>query len=223
MDDIFGLPAIEVESSGTLVRRNVVRSPAFSGSTDVGVKVDEGAKNVRVELNSIDRAFLDGIDDSGTGTLIGANLVQGESFDSGEPPTGVGAGIIVREEGRDARIIGNVVRRQAGSSFDDGRGGIVVLGDDVDLVGNVVTDVLYSDGIEVLPQAHGTRLTANVATRSRAADGIHVTGSSAVLRANVANDNRNLGIEAVPGVTDAGRNRASGNGNALQCVGVLCR
>jgi parallel beta-helix repeat protein len=223
MDDIYGLPAIEVESSGTLVRRNVIRSPAFSGSTDVGVKVDEGAERVRVDLNSIDRAFLDGIDDSGTGTLISANLVQGESFDSGEPPTGVGAGIIVREEGRGARLTGNVVRRQAGSSFDDGRGGIVVLGDDVRLVGNVVTDVLYSDGIAVLPQAQGTRLTANIATRSRADDGIDVADPSAVLRANVANDNHDLGIEAVPGVTDAGGNTAAGNGNPLECVGVTCR
>ena len=98
-----------------------------------------------------------------------------------------------------------------------------MLGDGVGLVGSVVTDVLYSDGIEVLPQAQGTRLTANIATRSRAADGIDVGDSSAVLRANVANDNRDLGIEAVPGVTDAGGNRATGNGNRLEFVGIACR
>ena len=48
--------------------------------------------------------------------MIRANLVQGESFTSGEPPSGVGAGIIVREEGRGAQITANVVRRQAGST-----------------------------------------------------------------------------------------------------------
>jgi hypothetical protein len=50
-----------------------------------------------------------------------------------------------------------------------------------------------------------------------------VGDSSAVLRANAANDNRDLGIEAVPGVTDAGGNRATGNGNRLEFVGIACR
>ena len=153
--------------------------------------------------------------------MIRANLVQGESFTSGEPPSGVGAGIIVREEGRGAQITANVVRRQAGSS-EFGPGGIVVEGDDVNLVGNVVSEVLYADGINVLAGARGTRLTANVATRS-GEDGVHVADPSTVLRANVANDNHDLGIEAVDGVTDAGGNRAAGNGNPLQCVGVTCR
>jgi hypothetical protein len=40
--------------------------------------------------------------------------------------------------------------------------------------------------------------------------------------ANVANDNADLGIEAVPGVKDGGGNQASGNGNPAQCVGVVC-
>jgi uncharacterized membrane protein len=32
-----------------------------------------------------------------------------------------------------------------------------------------------------------------------------------------------FGIEAVPGVTDGGGNKASGNGNPLQCLNVFCR
>jgi hypothetical protein len=35
--------------------------------------------------------------------------------------------------------------------------------------------------------------------------------------------NADLGIEAVPGVTDGGGNRATGNGNPLQCVSITCR
>ena len=35
----------------------------------------------------------------------------------------------------------------------------------------------------------------------------------------MANDNGDLGIEAVSGVTDGGGNRARGNGNPAQCVG----
>jgi hypothetical protein len=39
---------------------------------------------------------------------------------------------------------------------------------------------------------------------------------------NIANQNQDLGIEAVPGVIDGGGNRAAGNGNPLQCTNVLC-
>jgi hypothetical protein len=34
--------------------------------------------------------------------------------------------------------------------------------------------------------------------------------------------NGDLGIEAVPGVTDGGGNRARHNGNVAQCTGVAC-
>jgi hypothetical protein len=40
---------------------------------------------------------------------------------------------------------------------------------------------------------------------------------------NTANDNTDLGIEAVPGVIDGGGNKASGNGNPAQCLNVRCR
>ncbi len=40
---------------------------------------------------------------------------------------------------------------------------------------------------------------------------------------NKANNNADLGIEAVPGVTDGGGNKASGNGNPAQCVNVQCK
>jgi len=48
-------------------------------------------------------------------------------------------------------------------------------------------------------------------------------GSSVVLTRNTANDNGDFGIEAVLGVTDGGGNKASGNGNPLQCLNVFCR
>lgn len=34
--------------------------------------------------------------------------------------------------------------------------------------------------------------------------------------------NHDLGIEAVAGVTDGGRNREFANGNALQCLNIAC-
>jgi hypothetical protein len=54
-------------------------------------------------------------------------------------------------------------------------------------------------------------------------DGIDIEAPGTIVRGNVANFNGDLGIEAVAGVIDAGRNRAAGNGNALQCLDVVCR
>jgi parallel beta-helix repeat protein len=53
-------------------------------------------------------------------------------------------------------------------------------------------------------------------------DGISVAGGNTVAK-NRANDNGDLGIEASPGVIDGGGNRASGNGDPLQCLNVFCR
>jgi parallel beta-helix repeat protein len=54
-------------------------------------------------------------------------------------------------------------------------------------------------------------------------DGIHVDDSDSSLTDNTGNANGDLGIEAVLGVTDGGRNKARGNGNPLQCTGVACK
>jgi parallel beta-helix repeat protein len=78
-----------------------------------------------------------------------------------------------------------------------------------------------ANGIQVEACASGTLLWQNVARRN-GADGIHVDAPSAVLHANRASFNGDLGIEAVPGVTDAGGNRARGNGNPAQCQNVAC-
>ena len=52
-------------------------------------------------------------------------------------------------------------------------------------------------------------------------DGIDVENASTTLVANRANENGDLGIEAVPGVQAHG-NHAFGNGNPLQCLNVKC-
>ena len=54
-------------------------------------------------------------------------------------------------------------------------------------------------------------------------DGIDVGVSGATLTRNTANDNGDLGIQAVPATIDGGGNRARGNGNPAQCTGVACR
>ena len=54
-------------------------------------------------------------------------------------------------------------------------------------------------------------------------DGIDVDSTETTLTRNGAFRNDDLGIEAVPGVTDGGGNKAAGNGNPLQCTNVFCR
>jgi hypothetical protein len=53
-------------------------------------------------------------------------------------------------------------------------------------------------------------------------DGINVASATTTLARNLAVHNANLGIEAIPGVTDGGGNHAFANGNAAQCVNVSC-
>jgi parallel beta-helix repeat protein/adhesin HecA-like repeat protein len=79
-----------------------------------------------------------------------------------------------------------------------------------------------ADGVRVEAGATGTVLAYNRADRA-ADDGIDVEAPGTALRGNRADDNADLGIEAVPGIIDLGGNLASGNGNPLQCLNVVCR
>jgi hypothetical protein len=67
-----------------------------------------------------------------------------------------------------------------------------------------------------------TLVIANVATRA-GDDGIHVDSASTTITRNTAVSNTDLGIDAVAGVTDGGGNRATDNGNPLECVNISCR
>lgn len=60
-------------------------------------------------------------------------------------------------------------------------------------------------------------------TNRNGLDGLRVTVAGALLAGNVARFNGALGIDAVPGTLDRGDNRAGGNGDPRQCVGVVCR
>ena len=87
------------------------------------------------------------------------------------------------------------------------------------ITGNITTSK-NADGILVDPDATGTLLLRNLAVHSD--DGIDVRASGTTVTLNIANANHNLGIAAVPGVIDGGRNRAAGNGNPAQCINIVC-
>jgi large repetitive protein len=78
-----------------------------------------------------------------------------------------------------------------------------------------------ADDIAVRSGATATLIQGNTAVDA-IDDGIDIDAPGTVVRANRANDNGDLGIEAVEGVIDGGGNRASGNGNPLQCLNVVC-
>lgn len=71
------------------------------------------------------------------------------------------------------------------------------------------------------PGAVDTLVSGNLVTGC-GNDGIDVRDPTSTITGNTANDNGRFGIRAVPGVTDGGGNRASGNGNSIQCLNVSC-
>jgi parallel beta-helix repeat protein len=72
----------------------------------------------------------------------------------------------------------------------------------------------------------GNASTNNLVERNDAnwnfLNGISAGDATTTLRKNTANNNGQLGIDAVPGVIDGGANKAQGNGNPLQCANVIC-
>jgi Right handed beta helix region len=91
------------------------------------------------------------------------------------------------------------------------------------IVDNVVSEVadLEFPGIWVGAGSVWTQVLRN-RSESNPGDGILIEEHGTLVRGNVANGNGKLGINA-PGVSDGGGNRAAGNADARQCVGVICR
>jgi hypothetical protein len=99
--------------------------------------------------------------------------------------------------------------------------GIVSRGRQTVLKRNVVRRA-GEDGVLVKSIAKRTLLRRNRFFGAKD-DGIDVGNPRTKLRRNLAARNGDLGIEAVRGVTDGGRNRAHGNGDPRQCTHVSCR
>lgn len=117
--------------------------------------------------------------------------------------------------------------RVRGGEFGIFLGGFV---DSTTLLRNDVSGALL-DGIAIVNSSN-TLLDGNSSV-DNGDDGIdvgpscpqpHCTPPTGVtLTKNTGDYNVDLGIEADPGVTDGGGNKAKGNGNQLQCVGVVCK
>jgi Right handed beta helix region len=184
-----------------------------------------GNQVVRTTISGNEGLILSGdenriADSSVTGELFGGAEVTGSGNVLARTAIGAGGlfGAALRLSGDD-----NVVRD--GTLEDSGPGEPTVElsgGAGNVLRGNEVTrgQTDAQDGMFVAAEATDTTLAENFVS-GFTDDGIDVESPTTVLRFNVANDNGDLGIEAVPGVRGQG-NLASGNGNPLQCLNILC-
>jgi parallel beta-helix repeat protein len=199
------------ESSESDVRENTV------SDNDVGIALTAADAN-QVSDNQVSH--------NGDGILVlgSANTITGNQVaDTSGCKKGCGYGVSL-EGGSGNLIAQNDVPR---TSRDGIR--IDAFVPEMPTVDNVVRDNLVSeatvDGLSIgtngLGTVSGTLIEGNVATGS-GDDGFDIRRPAATLTANTANDNFDLGIEAMPGVVDGGGNMASGNGNPLQCTNVFC-
>jgi large repetitive protein len=187
-----------------------------SSGNEVGIDLADGSAGNVLVGNDATGSTFDGVTlDAGThDNLVTNNLLRGNGF----------SGVFVIGSD-DNRIEKNSVIANGEGSV----GGIhlFVPPEEPGLTSNdnVISNnrLVATDGDGVLVDAgqSGNVIEGNRASENTD-DGIDVDSSATTLTANTANDNHDLGIEAVPGVTDGGGNKARGNGNPLQCTNVFC-
>jgi hypothetical protein len=189
-------------------QRNVVRRSAFVDNAVTGVLLFGASRNAvegnriagnvgnglaAVEASNDNRVLLNSVRGSETGLIVDTS---DRNLLSLNRVTGGGDGVLVAGSGN--TVAGNIVDRSVGGCETCSGWGIGVTAG----TGNVVK--------------------ANAVSRS-VADGINVAAAGTWVGLNVALKNGALGISAVQGVVDGGRNVASGNANAAQCAGVVCK
>ena len=175
--------------------------------------------------NTVTRSRVRGIVEGIVGRGAHRNVISRNTLSETFGGTGIGMvssdeNVIRRNEARDLlQIFGD--RNRVEHNDVSGRIGISVPGGDANLVRKNKVSGGF-DGIVVASAATNTLVQGNLATGA-ADDGIDVDAPGTIIRANTAIHNGDLGIEAVAGVIDGGGNRASGNGNPLQCLNVVCK
>jgi len=196
--------------------RNAIEENFASSNSFAGILAD--ADDTRVNRN---RAI-----NNGNGVIIfgSRNSVTGNQIvDAVSCPEGCGFGISL-EGGMGNLIERNMVYRTSADAIR-----IAAFEPDVPTGDTVVRDNLVAfaavDGFSVATEGEGTVGSAlmqrNVSTGS-GDDGFDIRSVATTLTSNVAVRNGDLGVEALPGVIDGGGNKASGNGNPLQCTGITC-
>jgi parallel beta-helix repeat protein len=202
----------ESDSSGNRIDHNVLTGDEF-----VGIETDN-IDHTRFSNNRIAH-------NPGAMIIVGDDnlVVRNEIVDVPQCEEG-GCGIAISVEGGSRNLVAqNTVARAGyiGIKLDDFAPPMT----DTLVRDNVVRDAAV-DGIGINTENAGpvlnTLLEGNT-TINGGDDGINVETPSTTLTANRAINNADLGIEAIPGVTDGGGNIAEANGNPLQCTNVFCK
>jgi parallel beta-helix repeat protein len=174
------------------------------------ILINPGSDNTTVERSVVhDNPRPGGIlADGTTGVVFTNNTV----YDNGSG--GIGSVGIALWNSTNGEISRNDV---SGSAMS----GIVLVNTDTSVVeANQVTTSGF-DGIETRGGSTGNLLQNNDAN-TNGWNGIDVGDPGNTIKKNQADFNFNLGIFAAPGNIDGGGNKAQGNGDPLQCVGVFC-
>ena len=201
--------------------RDVTVSDNFRGVSITGVRaVVEGVTATR---NAVGISF-----GNVTDAIVRRNEAFGNEF-------GMGGGVVISSlvednvshdnlfSGMGFGFLRNNTRIVRNESTDNGDVGILVAEESLDstLLGNHVRRSGV-DGIFVSADSANITLDRNRAY-DNADDGIDVDGPGNTLTRNSAFRNFDLGIEAVPGTIDGGKNKARHNGNPAQCLNVSCK
>ena len=202
--------------AGDSARGNRIQGNRIQGNGFGGIHMQETAGQNRIEDNWVLR---NGSVGSAAGALYigdGDENVIGNNHIS----ENVGGAAILLEYGtRNNVIAANYLARNSGD-------GIVLLadgGNDFNLIEVNHLSRNGGDGIRIEAGAIGNVVRRNHAV-GNTDDGMDSDSAFTTFCArNMAVRNGDLGIEAVPGAIDGGGNRASSNGNPLQCLFVGCR
>jgi parallel beta-helix repeat protein len=211
---------------------NVVRGSTFRGNPITGVLVVASARN-RVERNVVDGSSngVAVVGGSERNAVIANAISHADSgVDLDEASHNAVAANRLKQNG-DGILLSSgdentIALNLVDTTFPEcqtgpcGRGIAVDGGNGNTVKANAVRGAA-TDGIAVAAAASDTRLALNLAAGA-GDDGIDADSAATTLWANLALANHDLGIEAVPGVTDRGGNRAARNGNPAQCSVVSC-
>lgn len=219
----FSIQVVVRDANSTVLRRLTTGNVLLWGNSNALTRSATAGIDVRGDRNRIARNTISGpfnsqgspewLDVEGKDNAIARNAVVNVIPGRDEDSTGMALHVTGGE------VIGNTV--MAGNygpprPFQSTRG-IELVGEGTVVRGNTVAG--HEDGFYV---AGAFDLIRNIASNNFD-DGIEAALPGATITRNTANNNGDFGIEAVPGTIDGGGNRAAGNGNPAQCVGVRCK
>jgi hypothetical protein len=218
------------QSSENVVERNAI--VGRGGTTGILV-AGNSDRNVIDRNTTSDPGFGRGIGLGGAvgnhpdDNLVSRNVIAGAGIGIGV--TSGSATHLERNSVSDARTIGIAARVFNPTDPVLERNEVVssTVGIQVEAVNALLlqNDVSNSSNTGIDVVSSGAEILKNV-SNSNGGDGIRLTLFGAVastVAKNQADDNSLLGIAAFGNFTDGGGNKASGNGNPLQCVGVVCK